>query len=286
MVSLVVATFNRVTELERLLDSLSSQTYKNFEVIIVDQNSDDRVTSVLHRYPEMPITHLRSELGVSRARNAGLRIAKGDVVGFPDDDCWYPQSLLATVTAWLDANAAYDGLIAATRTQEDKLQAPKFPAARGACTGKSILRCAVIVSTFLRKHAVKAIGFFREDIGPGTSSQYQSGEDIDYVIRPLKHGMKLFYEPSITVYHPDLNNANRLRRVTFPYSVGLGHILRLQGYSWWTFSEVVARSISGAIYYLLRCDLERTYIYSLRAAGQVRGYLSPVNSKLELKNLS
>lgn len=280
MVSLVVATVNRVIELERLLDSLSSQTYKNFEVIIVDQNHDDRIDSVLRRCSELAVVRVHSELGASRARNSGLRIARGDIVAFPDDDCWYPANLLTSIVEWLDSNPDCDGLFTATRTPENKLQAPKFPAQRGACTTKSVLKCAVIVSTFFRMRVVRTIGFFREDIGPGTSSRYQSGEDIDYIIRPLRHGMKLFYEPSITVYHPDLNSADRLRRVTFPYSVGLGHVLRQHGYSWWTFSEVIARSVSGALYYLLRCDLELAHIYLLRATGQISGYLSSADNDL------
>jgi glycosyltransferase involved in cell wall biosynthesis len=276
MVSLVVPTRNRVTELVRLLRSLDIQTYKNFEVIVIDQNDDSKLLlPVLAQHPEMTIVHLRSAPGVSRARNVGIRIARGAVIGFPDDDCWYPADLLANVVQWLDANPEYGGLFTATRSEENKLQAPRFPLQRGACTKKSILRCAVIVSTFFRAGVVKTIGFFQEDIGPGTASPYQSGEDIDFVIRPLDHNVRLFYEPDLTVYHPDLNSRERLRRVTFSYSVGLSHVLRSHDYSWLVFCELVGRSVSGALYHLVRGDLEGAYIYTQRAAGQLRGYMSP-----------
>ena len=66
MVSMIVATLNRVDELERLLDSLDSQTYKDFEVIVVDQNPDDRLRPVLERHPGLSIQYLRSARGVSR----------------------------------------------------------------------------------------------------------------------------------------------------------------------------------------------------------------------------
>ena len=274
MVSLIVATLNRVTELQRLLDSLDVQTYKNFEVIVVDQNPDDRLIPVLREHSSLTILHVRCAMGVSRARNAGIRVAIGSIIAFPDDDCWYPPELLTSVTRWLDSNPEFDGIFTATRDQNNKLQAPKFPPGPGPCTKKSILLCAVAFNAFLRVRAVETIGFFREDIGPGTPSPYQSSEDIDYMIRPLQCGMRLFYQPAFSVYHPDFSTRDRLRRTTFPYSVGLGYILRLHGYSWLVLGEVLARSLGGAALNLGKGDLEGAHLYLLRATGQLRGYVS------------
>jgi glycosyltransferase involved in cell wall biosynthesis len=276
MVSLVVATFNRVTELRRLLESLDLQTYKNFELIVVDQNPDDRLVPVLERHTGLNIVHVRSGLGVSKARNVGIRIAKGEILSFPDDDCWYPAELLSNVVQWLESNPEFDGIFTATRDQNDRLQAPKFPPKAGPCTKRSVLRCAVAFNAFLKVRVVKGIGFFREDIGPGTSSPYQSSEDIDYMIRPLDRGMSLFYQPAFTVYHPNFNDRNRLRRTTFRYSLGQGYILRLHGYSWLLLGEVLGRSLAGAVVKLMKGDLEGSYLYCLRASGQLQGYLSPI----------
>lgn len=277
MVSLVVATFNRVAELRRLLESLDLQTYKDFELIVVDQNPDDRLLPVLRRHASLNIIHVRSEIGVSKARNVGIRMAKGEVLSFPDDDCWYPVELLSKVIHWLESNPEFDGLFTATRDQNDKLQAPKFPPKPGPCTKRSVLRCAVAFNAFLRARVVRTIGFFREDIGPGTSSPYQSSEDIDYMIRPVERGMQLFYEPAFAVYHPDFNDRVRLRRTTFHYSLGQGYVLRLHGYSWFLFGDVLGRSLAGAVVKLMKGDLEGSYLYYLRASGQLRGYCSPAS---------
>ena len=85
MVSLVVSTRWRTLEVKRLLVSLLAQTYKTFEVIVVDQNEDDRLASLLQDYCErLTIKHVRSaNLGHSAGSNAGLRICAGDIVGFP-----------------------------------------------------------------------------------------------------------------------------------------------------------------------------------------------------------
>jgi glycosyltransferase involved in cell wall biosynthesis len=89
--SLVLATVGRTQEVARFLDSLARQTYRDFELIVVDQNPDDRLVELLRPFElRFPIIHLRCERGVSRARNLGPKYVSGDIVGFPDDDCWYP----------------------------------------------------------------------------------------------------------------------------------------------------------------------------------------------------
>jgi len=87
------------------------QTYANFELIVVDQNDDDRLVPILKDYKEkFSILHLRSKKGLSRARNVGLRYVSGDIVAFPDDDCWYPPDLLERVANFFEEHPGVDGL--------------------------------------------------------------------------------------------------------------------------------------------------------------------------------
>ena len=90
---LVVATVGRTDELGRLLDSLAAQDYERLRVVVVDQNDDERLAPILAGRA-LQLEHVRSVRGLSRARNAGLRLIEGDVVAFPDDDCTYPHGLL------------------------------------------------------------------------------------------------------------------------------------------------------------------------------------------------
>jgi glycosyltransferase involved in cell wall biosynthesis len=91
---LVVATVNRVEQLDRLLASLEQQTHKQFRVLLVDQNDDDRLDGVVAAHGSLRLERLRSERGLSRARNVALPQVEADVVAFPDDDCVYPPDLL------------------------------------------------------------------------------------------------------------------------------------------------------------------------------------------------
>jgi len=272
MISLIVATKDRVAELERLLASLMAQSYREFEVIIVDQNPDDRLAPVLERAANLAIKHLRCAPGVSLARNLGIRVAHGELIAFPDDDCWYPPDLLASVRAWFAEHPEFAVLLTATRDQHGQVMAPKFPLKRGACTKTSILRCAVTFNAFFRAEAVRAIGFFREDIGPGTSSPYQSSEDIDYLIRPIEHGFAAWHETDLTVYHPNFKSRERLLQKIYPYSLGLGHVLRSHNYPWWVIGEAALRSLCGAALHLCKFDWEGARLYGLRAKGQLQGY--------------
>jgi glycosyltransferase involved in cell wall biosynthesis len=66
---LVVATVDRVGELERLLASLEAQTYRAFRVLLVDQNGDDRIQPILGER-DLEVVRLRADRGLSHARNA------------------------------------------------------------------------------------------------------------------------------------------------------------------------------------------------------------------------
>ena len=103
MVSLIVGSLGRVGELRRLLGSLAGQTYREFEVVLVDQTGTEALAPVVAGFPGLAVRRVAAAPGLSRARNLGLSLARGEIVGFPDDDCWYPPGLLAEVAGRLAA---------------------------------------------------------------------------------------------------------------------------------------------------------------------------------------
>jgi glycosyltransferase involved in cell wall biosynthesis len=112
LISLIVATLGRSTEMERFLEHADKQSYCKFEVIVVeDQNSDGRLEDIIKRYESrMAIIHLRCSPGLSKARNAGIRVSSGEIIAFPDDDCWYSPSLLESIVTLFGKNTNWDGL--------------------------------------------------------------------------------------------------------------------------------------------------------------------------------
>lgn len=273
MVSLIVATLNRVTEFDRLLTSLDSQSCKDFELIIVDQNEDGRLQPVLQKHGELPIRHLHCEPGASRARNVGLRAAKGDLIGFPDDDCWYPERLVETVTKWFQSNPEFGGLFAMLRDENGDPVGPRWPDRPCPCTRTTLWDHGITPIGFLRRQVTDAIGFFDERLGPGAPSGYYSGEDTDYFLRPLTRGIPMCLDPTIVVYHPSFHAPDRLREKAYPYAKGAGYIMRTHGYPRLLLLKVLIRSLGGAVLCLFRLDMQKSQAYLVRVAGVLRGYV-------------
>ncbi len=275
MISLIVATLNRVTELERLLISLEEQSYRDFEVLVVDQNPDDRLVPVLGLRARLVIRHLRSERGLSRARNVGLCAARGDILAIPDDDCWYPQELLATVAAWFESHSEFGVLFTALRTAENTLSGPRTPATARRCTKSDSSTClAGSAGLFMRRSVAVAVGGFNEYLGVGAASKYQAGEERDYVLRAHQKGFQFWYEPAFTVHHPAFGSIERLKKTTYTYALSEGCVQRMYRYPLHKVGSDLIRSFGGAAVRLCQGDLFNASVYVLRGAGQLIGYIS------------
>src|ERR1041385_5452588 len=97
--TLIVATVGRDGELYRLFETLCAQTHQDFDTVIVDQNQDDRIERLITCYGRrLRLRHVRAEKRRhASANNVGLACAEGELIAFPDDDCWYPADLLERV---------------------------------------------------------------------------------------------------------------------------------------------------------------------------------------------
>jgi hypothetical protein len=272
-VSLIVATVDRVEELTRLVRSIEAQHMHGVELIIVDQNNDDRVKALIdHAASRLCCVHIRSPRGLSRARNAGLAVARGAIVGFPDDDCWYPQGSLQQVKEWFDRHPAYQLLCCALQDETGKEVAARWPACSQALDRNSTLRAAASASLFMRSEAVRQLGGFDEQIGLGSGTLFQSGEDTDLALRWLQAGGSAWFEKHLWVGHPRRDPAQVPARRGFAYGMGFGYILGKHGYPARLLAYHVARAFIGAIWSLLRLRSVEASFYLQSARGRWKGY--------------
>lgn len=96
MVSVIIPTYNCATYITEAIDSALAQTYKDYEIVVVDDGSTDNTREVLGKYIENGLINYiyQSNQGVVAARNATLRAARGEYVAFLDaDDMWEPNKL-------------------------------------------------------------------------------------------------------------------------------------------------------------------------------------------------
>ncbi|MGF2684932.1 glycosyltransferase family 2 protein [Marinobacter sp. DUT-3] len=95
-VSVVMPTHNRAKELPRSVGSVLSQSFRDFELIIIDDASTDNTEEVIHGFKDSRITYkkLEENVGGAEARNVGVRLAETDIIAFHDsDDEWRPHKL-------------------------------------------------------------------------------------------------------------------------------------------------------------------------------------------------
>ena len=109
-VSVIIPTYNRADYLAEALRSVLGQTRKPFEVIVVDDGSEDHTTQVVRAF-EPDVRFFRQDhAGVSAARNLGLDAARGDVIAWLDaDDLWEPD-FLETMISRLAEDRKLDGV--------------------------------------------------------------------------------------------------------------------------------------------------------------------------------
>lgn len=197
--SLVMATLGRTVEIDRCVDSLAVQTCQDFELIVVDQNPDDRLLAVIERARTLGIAcrHLKqAEPNLCLARNTGIGAATGEVVAFPDDDCWYEPDVVEQVLKQFDRQAGLDGLVIHWAETE------AHPPGRFSFAEFSRMRGlpASSITLFFRCEIFRRMGNF--DMALGLHSWYGAGEETDFMLRILHAGALVEFSPGILVHHP------------------------------------------------------------------------------------
>ena len=268
---LVVATIGRVPELARLLDSLAAQSYPRLRVLVVDQNEDERVSPVLADRA-FEIVHLRSDPGLSWARNVALGHLEADVVAFPDDDCSYPPGLLERVARQLGEDPALGGLSGRSVGQDGSASA-SWKRDAAVLTDDNLWNRVNSAALFLRRPLVERVGAFDERLGLGSGEPWASGEEVDYVIRALRGGARIAYDPTLSVTHdaPSLE-PEKLQKLRYRDGASVGYLLRKHDYPPQVVARMLTRPLGGAAVSLLRLDPARSGLHLATLRGRLTGY--------------
>lgn len=274
--SLVLATVDRVRELERFLRSLDAQTHRDFELIVVDQNPDDRLAPIFEKYRgRFPLIHLRSQRGLSRARNVGLKHLNGEIVAFPDDDCWYPPDLLENIAEFFTVTPQWEGVLVRSVDQSGMPTTIKGDVKSQSVSIFNVWRLAVSFVIFLRRRVINQVGVFDESLGVGAGTAWGAGEEVDYLLRAIKAGARLYYRPHLFVYHPEpvaSYNTKSFRR-GYRYASGGGRVMRKHCFHWLFLYLGVARPFVGLLYALAKGRFGEARYRWYNLVGRVKGWL-------------
>lgn len=201
--SVVIPVYNRPEEIDELLDSLTRQSDKNFEVIIAEDGSSEKCDLIVEKYlSQLSVVYFgKSNSGPGQTRNAGAERAKHDYLIFFDSDCIIPENYIENVSFYLNGNFvdAYGGPDKALPTFTTVQKAINYSMTSFFTTG-GIRGGKRSMDKFhprsfnlgVSKRAFDAIGGY---------GKMRFGEDIDFSLRLLEAGFETALIPEAYVYH-------------------------------------------------------------------------------------
>jgi GT2 family glycosyltransferase len=225
LVSIIVPVYNGASVVSACIESLLGQNYPQdkFEILIVDNNSNDNTKSIIKRYPVKYI--FEEKRGPAAARNRGIKESKGEFIAFTDADCLADKTWLTNLMNGFDKDyiVGCAGDIAVyphgkTWVEETFIASYNAQPLGGIyrynfLTEYKILPYAAGCNVVYRKKLLEEIGLFDESL-------FWS-EDLDMAWRVILTGHHLRYIPDALVYHRCRNNLARYYLRIFRSRYGL-----------------------------------------------------------------
>ena len=165
-------------------------------------------------------------------------------MAFPDDDCVYPPGLLDRV-----ADAVRDGPCSSMASPGER-RTPSGASSASWKTDAAILTAdnlwnrANAATIFLRRELVARVGDFDERLGLGSGEPWSSGEETDYLIRAVRGGARIEYDPSLVVQH-DVREDDA--RVGARDGASVGYLLRKHDYPARVVARMLVRPLGGVL---------------------------------------
>ena len=238
------------------------------EVIIVDQNLDDRLVSIIECVSDkLKINHIRMDpTGVSAARNAGFSAARGTLISFPDDDCWYPPTLVSDVQAWFASHEDYRVLAVACLDESGVRSGNRWFQEECDLKVSNSLRTTMCPTLFFNCTPKMREVFFDEALS--------YGEDTDFCLRQLKTGVKGRLDSSLNIFHPcrDMLSGTVTTDRAVKYGSGMGVLVRRHA-TLFLWVALLSYDLVRAAMVACRGRMHDARIVFAHARGLTRGYL-------------
>jgi glycosyltransferase involved in cell wall biosynthesis len=182
-VSVILPTYNRANVLDRAIESVLDQTYSDFELLVVDDDSSDNTVELINSFCDPRITLIEHDenRGPAAARNTGLQEATADYIAFQDsDDQWEPEKLERQMAVFDDTSPSV-GVVYCTLLKIHDNDTWRVPGKQVSVTEGDIHR-ALWVQNFVSPQVVVARRACFEEVG-GFDARFPPLEDWEMWLR-------------------------------------------------------------------------------------------------------
>lgn len=219
-ISVIIPVYNDSERLKKCLEALENQSYPKefYEIIVVDNNSEEDIKSVVNQFNQAEITH-ESRRGSYAARNKGISVAKGNIFGFTDSDCIpAPDWIKNGVEKLLQIPNC--GLVAGE--VELFFKNPEKPTVFELYDSMNFLRQKYYIenyhfgataNVFTFKDVFEVVGLF--------NSELKSGGDSEWGKRVFAKGYTQVYADNVLVAHPARSQWEEIRKKALRVTDGL-----------------------------------------------------------------
>ena len=263
LISVVIITWNRKRDILETIQAVYNQDYKHFELIVVDNGSmDGTVEAIKQGYPNVKLIALDDNLGVTRSRNMGIRLAQGEILFFLDSDASPVHDtfiylvnkfqsdptigvintrIINAFTMDIDSNAGWVYSDKDIISQNNEFLSFSF--SEGGCA--------------IRKTMFEKVGLFWEKLFFGS-------EGLEFSLRVLDAGYDILYYPSSLVIHrasPDARISGGERDGIMLKSHLLVFLLR---FPWWMFMIFAPLKTGAALVRSFRRGYTKTILMEIK----------------------
>lgn len=208
-ISIIIVTRGRMTQLQECVESIGRSASFKVEIIVVDQTdlSEAREKTNTRNMRHMGITYIPTSLrGKSKGLNLAIRLSKGSILAFTDDDCIADHRWLAVIRETFRTHKNISGMFGKSLPFEPTMHGELLCPATLEVTKAYTLTGLNDVekrgygnNMAFRKDVFVQMGGFIPWLGPGSIAS--NGEDLDITLRALSRGLLLRYEPKSVIYH-------------------------------------------------------------------------------------
>lgn len=286
LVSVVIPTYNRENLIERSVRSVLNQTYKNLEVIVVDDASTDRTGNVVQEIKDTRIRYIRLEKnsGAGHARNSGVKAARGRYVAFNDsDDEWLPTKLEKQMKLMRQSESENVGCVYCIMTryfheipssrEPERVPDMEYVGEDGIGDLFHFMQNCMFISTqmlLLKKKVIEEAGYFNEDL--------RNLEDWEFLLRVAQKCKFTLVQESLVNVYVQKNRVtisaegliDTVRYVIRLYNLGKTN---LKAYQWLIMDGIVdymkKASLPEAYKKRIISEIEQDHVFSKKTMQEI-----------------